>query len=314
MKKSKKTNLVDIKNLDKYMEFFSKQLFVLSEIQFWILYKIAEEGPLYKNRLKNEIGLTKRKVDYNTQILLENGYLLPKKSRSAHRGVKNAFGKGIKIIPTLYHLTFKGLVASLAIPLRQNYLIINYLKIILEYTDKRFSQLFLHHMYYNITLFLLSNYMKKTKLSEIGENLDWAIYDMYDWQKSYSSFFSHNELSFLTSKHQELHQKLVEKFHISSALLGNLLKHFNDFKNNEDDHNDMSGYDLTDYLIRCWSTLLLTLYTKNYHQAIKKGLENMEYRERDRSEYHNIDVKSEKIYKKLQPKGKFDIYESLIQG
>jgi len=322
MKHDKKEYHQDIKNatrslykLPEKVTEFSRRLFELKEIQHSILLRIAEDGPMNKSQIKNTIGLTRRIADWNTQKLAENGYLAARKSKKVHRAIKNAFGKGIQVKPIFYHLTFKGLLASLEVSLEDNYLIKKFLKIIEVYTDKQFTELFFDHIKCCIALFVLINYMRKTNLSEIGY-IEWAVYDMYDVQKIFSTLTPRDDLSFLSFKNQELFEELVEKFHISSLVLGNLLKHFNDFTDGDAESTDMRGFDLTETLIRGWATIITQVYTKNYRAVIEGKVENPIYRydDEDEIDYHYFDREAESIYKKLKPDGKFDTYESLIQA
>lgn len=321
MKYDKKEHNQDIKNttkspykLSEKITEFSRQLFELKEIQHSILLRIADDGPMNKSQIKHTIGLTRRIADWNTQKLAERGFLVARKSKKVHREIKNAFGKGIRVKPVVYHLTFKGLIASLEVPLDDNYLIKNFLKIIESYTDKKFTELFFEHMKYCIALFILINYMKKTNLDEIG-NVEWAVYDMYDWQIVASTLTPSQDLSFLASKNQEMFRELVNKFHISSLVLGNLVKHYKDFSNNEK-NRDMRGFELTDTLIRGWATIIAQLYRKNYRALIEGKVENPSYRdeEPDEVDFYYFEREAESIYTKLQPGGKFDSFASLIQA
>ncbi|MGQ0795144.1 MAG: hypothetical protein ACT4N5_03035 [Nitrosopumilaceae archaeon] len=292
---------------------FSRRLFDLKEIQHSILLRIAEDGPMNKSQIKNTIGLTKRVADWNTHRLAENGYLAARKSTKVHREIKNAFGKGIQVKPILYHLTFKGLLASLEVPLEENYLIQNFLKIIESYTDQKFSELFFDHMKYCTALFILINYMRKTNLSEIG-NVEWAIYDMYDWSKISPTLTPSDDLSFLAFKNQEIFRDLVDKFHISSLVIGNLTKQFKDFADSKV-KGDMRGFDLTEILFRGWATIIAQVYRKNYRALIEGKVENPSYRDQDIDEYdyYFFEREAESIYKKLRPEGQFDPNESLLQ-
>ena len=320
MKPNKKRDNQDIRNTtksdyklpDKIVE-FSTQLFDVKEIQHSILLRIAEDGPMNKSQIKNTIGLTKRVADWNSQRLAENGYLVARKSTKVHREIKNAFGKGIQVKPVLYHLTFKGLLASLEVPLEENYLIQNFLAIIESYTEQKFSELFFDHMKFCIALFVLINYMRKTNLSEIG-NVEWSIYDMYDWNKISSTLTPSDDLSFLAFKNQEMFRDLVDKFHISSLVLGNLAKHYKDFAGIKE-KGDMRGFDLTEVLFRGWATIIAQVYRKNYRALIEGKVENPSYRDQDIDEfdYYFFEREAELIYKKLKPEGQFEPFESLLQ-
>jgi len=147
---------------DTYIKKLTKQVFNLKDSDYRILGTIARLGYLNKNQINNNIAnSTPPEVRWRIGKILFPGEFVFVKEKKSYRNIKNAFGKGNKVISKKYGLTMKGFLASLAFcPLKENYLIKEYRtwltpKIeddVLEYIQRQLILYFLTLQYQGIKL------------------------------------------------------------------------------------------------------------------------------------------------------------------
>jgi len=106
----------------------TKQVFNLKDSDYRILGTIARLGYLNKNQIYDNLAYPSlRQIRWRIGKILFPGEFVFVKEKKSYRNIKNAFGKGNKVISKKYGLTMKGFLASLAFcPLKENYLIKEY--------------------------------------------------------------------------------------------------------------------------------------------------------------------------------------------
>ena len=153
--------------------FFSKKLFDIDKESRIILGVIAKHGPVVENKITN-LGfkkshqITREKVRYRLlKSDLSSGYVIKKRGKR-HRNIKNAFGKNQEIIEKPYHLTFKGMVASLAeTKFEENYMIKNYKKLFKHVDLKIYANLVIQLMKYALGVYMAYAIINGRKFSDL---------------------------------------------------------------------------------------------------------------------------------------------------
>jgi len=157
----------------KYLADFAKKLFDLDDEALIIFGLIAEHGPINefkikKMRIKKDDKVTREMVASRLKNGVDKKFLKTKKVFVKPNGKKQ--------IP-LYHLTLKGLIASLWFtPFEENYLVKDFKK----HLEKKFDvcdipEIAIHAIRYNLGSFMVNNVIVRTKLTDIN-NLDAYIY------------------------------------------------------------------------------------------------------------------------------------------
>lgn len=134
------------------------------KIGYDVLGLLSKRGGMVENQIINHLAeATRRRVNGVLQnFLVPNGFVYSKIPSKSRRNIKNAFGLGKEIRPKEYHLTLKGVLASLSVvSLKENYTIKQYLElfprelrdIMLEYVQK---SIYLY-VYYNHAIGLSLN-------------------------------------------------------------------------------------------------------------------------------------------------------------
>jgi len=149
-------------------------LFELDEASFIILGVIAENGPLNARQIEKKgfeksYEITRDKVRSRLPGTLKD-YLIKNEGE-----IFRNTGKREKF----YHLTFKGLIASLAIiPFEENYIIKKYLGFLLKYANKfSIPEITIQLIKYNIALYLVKNVIDGLKLTDLN-NIDDRIFKL----------------------------------------------------------------------------------------------------------------------------------------
>ncbi len=172
-----------------------RNLFELDHISFIILGVIAENGPLNASQIEKKslrIARQMKEKDLATHQTKEKGsrktYSLTRdKVRSRLPGTLKDYlikkegeifqntGKREKF----YHLTFKGLVASLhLIPFEENYIVKKYLEFLLQWANKYYiPEISIQLIKYNLALYLVKNVIDGSKLTD-SNNIDDKIFKL----------------------------------------------------------------------------------------------------------------------------------------
>ena len=192
------------------------------EICYFILGLIAKEGGLVENQIINRLaGGTRRKVNWAIQtFLIPNGFLFEKTPKKSRRNIKNAFGKGKEVKPKEYYLTFKGLLASLAVTkFEENYLVKKHKQLISRWIDKyNIPEFAINVIKYNLALFVLKNVIEGSNLIGVN-NIEVQIASMND-----GIFLDHNFPQIEDKKFYEKSIKIHTTFRVHSQMFNQTLR------------------------------------------------------------------------------------------
>lgn len=151
-----------------------KSNFGLDEKSFIILGVIAENGPLTSYQIlekgcSKSHNITRDEIRYRLPRTLKD-FLIEKEG-----GKQRNTGR----IHKFYHLTFKGLIASLArTSFEKNYIVKKYLSSLLKYANKlAIPEITIQLIKYNIALYLIKNVIDGLKLTEVN-NIDDQIFKL----------------------------------------------------------------------------------------------------------------------------------------
>ena len=192
------------------------------EIVYSILGVVAKYDGLVENQiLKHLTDGTKRKENWTIQsFLIPNGFLFAKTPKKSRRNVNNAFNKGIKIKPKQHYLTFKGLLASLAVTkFEENYLVRKHKELISRWLNKyNVPEFAIHVIKCNLELFVLKNLIEGSKLTGLN-NIENYISSMND-----TIFLDHKFPQVEDKKFYEMSKDVHAEFRISSQILNEALR------------------------------------------------------------------------------------------
>jgi len=141
------------------------ELFYLDKYESVILEVIAENGPLTAYQIKN-IGkdrverVTRNKVKLRLEGKLKDFLIVVKSDNYRNTGKTKKH----------YHLTLKGLIASLSTTsFDENYLIIKYLEFLVQEANKYYiPEMTIQLIKYNIALYLIKNVIDDSKLTDVS--------------------------------------------------------------------------------------------------------------------------------------------------
>jgi len=123
-----------------------------------------------------------------------------------------------------YSLSFKGFLASLCeTPIRENFWVRNYIKLIGKISDDITANALLDHIYFSIVSFMILHSNKKGLLTKYSKP-EKDIYDNYDTEGSlYKILWNMSTLRILP-EYQEMFTHCVVQFFVSCEVVGTLVK------------------------------------------------------------------------------------------
>lgn len=160
-------------DIDNIVGEFSELLFDIDKESRIILGVLAKNGPLNENQITN-LGfrrshiITRDIVRYrisnekNTMNLLKRGFLIQKDG--------NKIGNIKNKVEKIYHLTFKGLIASLAVTkFEENYMVKKYKELISSWVRSyNIPEFAIKVIKYNMALFMIKNVIEGAKLTDLN--------------------------------------------------------------------------------------------------------------------------------------------------
>jgi len=198
------------------------------EIVYSILGVVAKYDGLVENQILNHLtDGTRRKVNWTIQsFLIPNGFVFAQTPKKTWRNIKNAFRdekkgkKGKKVKPKKYYLTFKGLLASLAVTkFEENYLVRAHKQLISRWLNKyNIPELAMQVIKNNLGLFLLKNVIEGSNLTWIN-NIEIQISSMNEW-----IFLDRYFPQVKNKKFYEMSKDVHAEFRISSQILNEALR------------------------------------------------------------------------------------------
>ena len=141
------------------------ELFDLDEYASVILEEIAENGPLtaYQIQIRGDKKIekvTRDRVNYRLEGKLKDFLIVVKGGKHRNTGKIKKF----------YHLTLKGLIASLSTTsFEENYIIKKYLEFLVQWANKyHIPEITIQLIKYNLALYLIKNVIDGSKLTDLG--------------------------------------------------------------------------------------------------------------------------------------------------
>ena len=150
------------------------ELFDLDEYESVILEEIAENGPLtaYQIQIRGDKKVekvTREKVKHRLEGKLKDFLIVVKGDEHRNTGKIKKF----------YHLTLKGLIASLSITsFEENYIIKKYLEFLVQWANKyHIPEITIQLIKYNLALYLIKNVIDGSKLTDLS-NIEAKIFKL----------------------------------------------------------------------------------------------------------------------------------------
>lgn len=168
--------------IDKILVNFSKSLFKLDPLEQTILGIIAKEGPLREDEIvkiayQRNANHTRDRIRYrlkhhrSSETLVTLGFV----SLKTGKKIGNIKNKSEQV----YHLTFKGLIASLCLTkFEDNYMVKKFKDSISKFVNRyNLPEFSIQFMKYHLAMFMLKNVLDGSKLTSL-KNLEADMYAM----------------------------------------------------------------------------------------------------------------------------------------
>jgi len=315
-------------NWDHALKKLSQFAFDIDDESRIILGLIAKNGASTETKITSlgirRIYLSRDKIRRRLLLTdLSKGFVSTKKGKK----IGNLQGKREKF----YSLTFKGILASLyETKLGDNYWIKNYITNIEKITNKTISDMFLENMYHCIILHFLLNVKTRGSLTHYDTSQKDVSDNYYSRGYLHRLVYSQNNIQGIPSEFKELFINSAVEFYVLCSTISNLLydlkipsKFLSEDKDIEyfkkSDQADMKKSQFMIIFFEDWMYTIFDVIGKSFEKVFKKYPDHD-----DIGESFNlreilgdlptvtIEEMSEKLYLKLNPRGKFERAHTLL--